>query len=158
MRFIVPLELPACFVMSSSLAPSSLASEIPEARESMFQTFFGMPAAFAMMIHVCWRPHSDKKGRVGFIAEFEVREESGRRVSGCRGFVGKKQWGKGFILRPTAPVLFEQEPDAWLALDADIRKIVSDLFVALLEAVEKGPSIFVQSKLPAKPERGRPLR
>jgi hypothetical protein len=35
-------------VMSSSLTPASLASEMPDARESMFQTLLGMPASSAI--------------------------------------------------------------------------------------------------------------
>ncbi|MBN8974501.1 MAG: serine/threonine protein kinase [Rhizobiales bacterium] len=113
---------------------------------------------WVLTIHVCWRSSFDKKGRVGFFAELDVREANGRLVDRCRGLVGRKQAAKGFALNPTEPTLFEQAPDAWLALDSDIRKTVTDLFIALLDAISQGPSVFVVAQLNAKSRRDRSNR
>jgi hypothetical protein len=113
---------------------------------------------WALTIRLCWRPSFDKKGRVGFFAEFNVREADGRFVGSCRGLVGPNPAGKGFALNPAKPTLFEDAPDAWLTLDTDIRKMVTDLFTALLDAINQGTSIFVWSQLNAKSSRGRSTR
>ena len=112
---------------------------------------------WALTFHVCWRPGSDT-GRVGFFAELDVREFDGRPVGQCRGLIGRKPTGRGYTLTSTDVTLFEQPPDGWLASDADIRKAVSELFAAFLDAIGKGTDIFVQSRLAEKSRSGRPVR
>ncbi|MGY8710480.1 serine/threonine-protein kinase [Bradyrhizobium sp. 18BD] len=118
----------------------------------------GDKRAWVMTFHIYWRSHSDKNGRVGFFAGIDVREYDGRPVVRCRSLVGRNPMSKGFRLTSTEPLLSEQQPDAWLALDAEIRKAVSELFAAFLDAVGKGTSIFVEATLSEKSARGRPRR
>jgi hypothetical protein len=113
---------------------------------------------WALTFHVCWRPSSDKKGSVGFFAGIDVRESDGRPVGKCRSLLSRNQMGKGFALTSTAPVLFEQPPDSWLASDEDIRKAVSELFTAFLDAIGRGTSIFVESELVKRSGPVRPRR
>jgi len=118
----------------------------------------GDKRTWAMTFHVYWRPHSDKNGRVGFFAGIDVREYDGRPIVKCRSLVGRKPSSKGFRLTSTEPVLFEQSPDVWLSSDAEIRKAVSELFAAFLDAIGKGTSIFANAAFSEKSGRGRPRR
>lgn len=143
---------------SGKLVFPQFAVGITDAVEVLRSRNDGDKRTWVMTFHVCWRSHSDKKGRVGFFAGIDVREHDGRPVVKCRSLVGRKPMSKGFRLTSTEPVLSEQQPDAWLALDAKIRTDVSDLFAAFLDAIGKGTSIFVEAMLAEKSERGRPRR
>jgi serine/threonine protein kinase len=115
---------------------------------------------WVMTFHVFRRPGGDKIERVGLFADLEVRETDGRLVSQCRSLIGRRALSGArydYFLTSVDAAQCEQPTGDWVSSDAMLRKIISDLFIAFLEFIPKGATIFAQAKF-QEGNRGRRSR